>query len=365
MGNRIFNRIQLNVSKPGFSLVVDMELPSKGISVLYGPSGSGKTTVLRCIAGLERSPQALVQVGGQIWQDESAGVFLPTYRRSLGYVFQEASLFAHLDVAGNLEFARRRATPRMDGSPLLTPEFAIQTLGLSKLLHRRTTDLSGGERQRVAIARALATNPQILLLDEPLASLDEARRREVLPWLEQLGSELKIPMVYVSHATEEVTRLADTLVVLEQGRVMALGPVDTVLSQVEPVIRLGGETASLVTGRVISHDPQWHLSEIAFDGGTFWVPDAELQTGQWVRLRVLARDVSIATQAPSGSSIQNTVACTVAQILPDQQPAQALVRLDVSGTALWARLTRRAVQQLQLQPGMHVWAQVKAMALTQ
>lgn len=355
--------IHVHLDKPGFRLEVDVRLPQQGISVLFGPSGSGKTTLLRCIAGLERAPQGTICVHGETWQDTSRGVFVPTWKRPLGYVFQEASLFAHLDVAGNLEFARRRAAPASDGSPLLTVDFAVRTLGLEHLLHRRTTELSGGERQRVAIARALATNPSLLLLDEPLASLDEARRLEVLPWLERLRDELKIPMVYVSHATDEVIRLADTLLVLEQGKVQACGPLQDVMAATEPLVRLGGEVASLVVGQVAEHDAQWHLTEVRCGPGRFWLPDGNLVAGQTVRLRVQARDVSIATRLPQDVSIQNVVPCTLVAIQPDQHPAQALVRLDFAGTLLWARVTRRAVEQLALQPGQQVWAQVKAMAL--
>jgi molybdate transport system ATP-binding protein len=357
------HHIALQMHKPGFALDVDVQLPSQGISVLYGPSGSGKTTLLRCIAGLERGSRATVRIQGETWQDDAQGVFVPTWQRPLGYVFQEASLFAHLDVAGNLEFARRRATPPRQGSPLLTTEFAVRTLGLERLLHRRTPELSGGERQRVAIARALASNPHLLLLDEPLASLDEARRLEVLPWLERLRDELQIPMVYVSHAADEVIRLADTLVVLERGRVQACGPLREVLARTEPLIRMGGDVSSLVLGQVAGQDKTWHLTEVRLTGGSFWLPDTGLAIGQAVRLRVLARDVSVATRMPTDISIQNVVPCTVVGVQSDQHPAQALVQLDCAGTPLWARLTHRAVEQLGLQPGQAVWAQVKAMAL--
>lgn len=357
------NEIRVRLDKPGFSLRVDVQLPQQGITVLSGPSGSGKTTLLRCIAGLERAPQATIRIQGELWQDEGAGVFLPVWQRPLGYVFQEASLFAHLDVAGNLEFARRRAAPARQGSTLLTTEFAVRTLGLEHLMQRRTTDLSGGERQRVAMARALASNPQVLLLDEPLASLDDARRLEVLPWLERLRDELRIPMVYVTHASDELTRLADTVVVLEQGAVQACGPLQAVMSQTGPMVRFGGELACLVLGAVAEHDDAWHLTEVRFGGGSFWLPDSGLQRGEPVRLRVLARDVSVATRRPVDVSIQNVVPCQIAEILPDQHPAQALLRLDCAGTPLWARLTCRAVDQLALQPGQSVWAQVKAMSL--
>ncbi|RZJ17028.1 MAG: molybdenum ABC transporter ATP-binding protein, partial [Haliea sp.] len=218
--------MKLWLARPEFSLGVDLKLPARGITAVFGPSGSGKTTLLRCVAGLERANDALVRIGDEDWQDDSRGVFLPVWRRPLGYVFQEASLFDHLDVRGNLDYGRKRASE----DQAIALDAVIELLGIGHLLARRTSQLSGGERQRVAIARGLAAQPRILLLDEPLASLDHARRQEILPWLEKLRDELRIPMLYVTHSAAEVARLADTLVVLNQGKVVAAGPVAETLS---------------------------------------------------------------------------------------------------------------------------------------
>jgi len=358
------NHIRLRLPRPGFTLDVDLALPARGITVLFGASGSGKTTVLRCVAGLEQAAQAHVHIHGQLWQDDAQGVALPAWRRPVGYVFQEASLFDHLDVRANLAYAQKRAGRSAgQGQSLLALENAIALLGLEPLLHRRTQALSGGERQRVAIARALATQPELLLLDEPLAALDPARRQEVLPWLERLRDELHIPMLYVTHAVDEVVRLADTLVVLAQGRVQASGPAAQVLAQVDVPLRLGDDASTLLQAQVAELDVPWHLARLAFAGGSLWLADAGLAVGAAVRLRVLARDVSLATQAPAHTSIQNVLPCTVLAIADDSHPAQALVQLGCGPDRLLARVTRRSVHTLGLVVGQPVWAQVKALAL--
>ena len=227
--------VRLTLPRASFDLQVDLQLPVRGITVLYGASGSGKTSVLRCVAGLERARAARVVVAGEVWQDDAAQVFLPTHRRALGYVFQEASLFDHLDVRGNLHYGLRRA--RAPGAEL-TLHTAVQLLGIADLLGG-THQLSGGERQRVAIARALATSPRLLLLDEPMAALDAARRQDILPWLERMRDELRIPMLYVTHSADELARLADHLVVLERGRVRAQGAVQEVLSAIDSPVVVG------------------------------------------------------------------------------------------------------------------------------
>ena len=358
------NHIRLRLPRTGFTLDVDLALPARGITVLFGASGSGKTTVLRCVAGLEQAAQAHLRIGGQLWQDDAKGIALPAWRRPVGYVFQEASLLAHLDVRGNLAYAQKRAAKATGArQALLALETAIELLGLAPLLTRQTADLSGGERQRVAIARALATQPELLLLDEPLAALDPARRQEVLPWLERLRDELHIPMLYVTHSVDEVVRLADTLVVLSQGRVQANGAAAQVLAQVEVPLRLGDEASVLLHAQVAELDAHWHLARLAFAGGSLWLADAGLAVGTAVRLRVLARDVSLATQEPVHTSIQNVLPCTVLAIADDSHPAQALVQLACGTERLLARVTRRSVHTLGLAVGQPLWAQVKALAL--
>ena len=354
------NQVRITMNRPEFGLRADLQLPARGITMFFGSSGSGKTTLLRCAAGLERPQDALINIGGQTWQDDAHGIFLAPWRRPLGYVFQEASLFDHLDVRGNLLYAQKRAAA--DG-PDISLEHAIDLLGIAALLPRRTQQLSGGERQRVAIARALATRPRILLLDEPLASLDHARRQEILPWLEKLRDELHIPMLYVTHAADEVARLADTLVVLDRGQVAASGPVAQVLSRIDLPVVLGDDTGALLDATVAERDERWQLARVDFDGGSLWLRDSQLAIGRRVRVRVLARDVSIALHPPTGSSIQNLLACVVRDLAAGGHPSQVLLRLDCGASTLLARITARAAHGLELAPGKAVWAQVKSAAL--
>jgi len=358
--SEVRNRIRLQFARPPGGLEVDLSLPAAGITVVFGPSGSGKTTLLRCVAGLERGHNAMVCVAGKVWQDDSSNVYLPPWQRPVGYVLQEASLFEHLNVQGNLDYARTRATSHASA---LAPDAVIALLGIEGLLQRHTHQLSGGERQRVAIARALATQPQLLLLDEPLAAIDHARRQDILPWLERLRDELRIPMLYVTHSADEVARLADTLVVLDHGRVKAAGPVSQVLSQIDSPVILGEDAGVLLTGVIDQRDAAWHLARVAFQGGKLWLRDSGLAFGAPARLRVLARDVSIATEPPHHTSIQNILPCTVQAIAPDTHASQVLVQLACGNAVLLARVTARSADTLQLAPGKSVWAQVKSVAL--
>jgi len=352
--------LQLDLARADFQVSVDVQLPAHGITVIYGPSGCGKTTLLRCVAGLEPSARGRVQVGHEIWQDDANQVRLPTHQRAVGYVFQEASLFDHLDVAGNLAYGLQRSRNHASDTVL---QQALALLGIGHLLQRRSHELSGGERQRVAIARALVTQPRLLLLDEPLAALDHARRQEVLPWLEKLRDDLNIPMLYVTHAVDEVARLADTLVVMNAGRIQANGPVAEVLTQADLPVVLGEDAGALLTGIVLSIDTPWHLAQVGFAGGALWVRDSGLQVGQTVRLRVLARDVSVTLAEATQTSIQNHVPCVVDAITPEAHPSQILLRLRCGDSVLLARVTARGAHELGLQVGMPVWAQVKSVAL--
>ena len=357
------NQITLHLQRPAFNLDVDISLPSQGITAVFGASGSGKTSLLRCVAGLERPSPGLVRMGGQIWQD--AHTFLPTWRRPLGYVFQEASLLEHLTVQGNLHFGLRRSGQRQaDQTPL---QEAIELLGIGHLLKRKVQDLSGGERQRVAIASALAMQPSVLLLDEPLAALDTARRQDILPWLERLRDEVRIPMLYVTHALDEVLRLADHLLLLEKGKLADSGPVAQVLGRSAANLASGDDLGVLLHAQVQEFDPAWHLMRVGFPGGSLWVKDKVLAVDAPVRIRVLARDISLAVGAPPVSSIQNLLPVTVLEIRPDAHASQCLVTLccgsGEDASVLWARITARAAHTLGLRPGIAAWAQVKAAAL--
>lgn len=353
-------QIRLRLPRAHYILDVDMRLPASGITVLYGHSGSGKTSVLRCVAGLERAGHARVGLGAEVWQDDEAKRFVPPYRRPIGYVFQEASLFEHLDVCGNLHYGRKRV--REAGAARML-QSAIDLLGIAHLLRRRVAQLSGGERQRVAIARALATMPRLLLLDEPLAALDGPRRQEILPWLEKLRTELDLPMLYVTHSTDELTRLADYLVVMEQGKVNAAGPVHAMLSSIDARWTMGEEAGALLDGVIAQRAPAWHLVRVDFSGGALWLRDEGLAVGHRVRLRVLARDVSLTTIEPAHTSIQNHFPCVVESIGGDTHPSQAMLRLQCGSSTLLARITRRALADLALRPGSPAWAQVKTVAL--
>ncbi len=281
-----------------------------------------------------------MRVGDEVWHDTSAGRFVPTWQRSIGYVFQEPSLFEHLDVRGNLEYGRRRSRGAAAPGALDT---AVDLLGIGSLMARRAHELSGGERQRVAIARAIAGNPRVLLLDEPLASLDHARRQEVLPWLERLRDELALPMLYVTHAVEEVARLADTLIVLEQGRVQSAGPVEQVLAAMDTPLMAGDDAGVLLMGRIEQRDSRYHLALVGFAGGSLWLRDPGLDVGHAVRVRVLARDVSLTLREPLDTSIQNHWFGEVESISPDAHPSQVLVRARCGASSLAARITMRAV----------------------
>lgn len=362
--NSIHLQIQLNRS--AFMLDVDLQLPGQGITAIFGASGSGKTTLLRAVAGLEKNQQGRIQIGAHIWQDTQQGIDLPTWQRPLGYVFQESSLLPHLTVSDNLNFGLKRAlkasgNAQPDAAKAL--QASIELLGIGNLLQRMPDQLSGGERQRVAIARAIAMQPQLLLMDEPLASLDAARRQEIFPWLSKLRDELKMPMLYVTHSADEVARLADHLVVLDKGNVKAQGPVSTVLTQVVNPVVVGEDAGALIAGHIGRVDTQWHLSRIDFEGGCVWMRDAGLPVGKAVRIRILARDVSLATSEPQNTSIQNQLLGTIQSITPDAHPSQVMVVLKCGAEEVMARVTKRAVDELGLQVGQPVWAQVKSVAL--
>lgn len=359
-------KLSLTLARPSFMLSAALTLPASGITVLFGPSGSGKTTLLRCVAGLERASGS-VAVGPHVWQDDARHRFVPTHKRDLGYVFQEASLFEHLNVQANLRYGVSRI-----GSPTAkaTLDKAIDLLGIGHLLNRKPATLSGGERQRVAIARALALEPALLLLDEPLASLDSQRKQDVLPWLEKLRTELHTPMLYVTHAMDELTRLADHVVMLHNGQVCGQGPLQEVLATTSVAAIFGNHAGAVLGGVVREHDEVYQLTSIGIgthdtdDGARIWVRSQHLDIGASVRLHIHANDVSLSLQEPTASSIQNKLQGVVEAIEPDTHPAHAIVRLRHQQQAVLSRVTQRAVANLGLQVGMSVWCQIKSVALT-
>ena len=356
-------KARFRLSYPGnqaqaFALDVDVTMPGDGITAIFGHSGSGKTTFLRCVAGLEKPDLGELEVKGDIWQSRTS--FKPTHKRPLGYVFQESSLFPHLTAKGNLDYAIKRSDQPFSSNLY---DRVLSVMGITHILPRYPAQLSGGERQRVAIARALLIQPRLLLMDEPLASLDSARKQEILPYLERLRSGFDIPIFYVSHSMDEVAHLADHVLVLEQGKLVAQGKLAEVFSRIDLPLCFGEETGVIITGEVAERDSRWHLVRVAFNGGELWVRDGGDALHQPVRLRVLARDVSLALASHPDTSIVNRLAAEVVEISPDQDEAMALVRLKCGAEYLIARLTQKSVHQLQLQPGKRVWAQIKSVAV--
>jgi molybdate transport system ATP-binding protein len=350
--------LRVALARPQFSLEVDCEVATRGITGLFGPSGSGKTTLLRCIAGLERRARARIVFDDEIWQD--ADHFVPPHRRRIGYVFQESSLFAHLDVRGNLEFGLRRVPP---AERHLRFDEAVTLLDLERLLPQRAPQLSGGERQRVAIGRALLTNPRLLLMDEPVSSLDQRSKADILPHLERLRDRSAIPIIYVSHALGEVMRLADHLLLLEAGRVRAAGPLQEMLARSDLPLRHYEDGGSIFDAIVEEHDDRYHLSYVRIGAGRLAVARRSLAVGQRLRVRIDARDVSLALKVPELTSILNILPARVVDLSAGEDPAQILVRLEAGGEPLLARITRRSAAELDITPGTQLFAQVKGVAL--
>lgn len=350
---------RFRVDRNDFAVDVDLTLPGSGVTALFGPSGSGKTTCLRAMAGLERAAEGLFALGDMVWQDESRGYFVPAHKRALGMVFQEASLFPHLSVRGNMEFGQKRASTA--GKQFALPEFA-ELLAISHLLERMPAQLSGGERQRVAIARALLAAPRILLMDEPLAGLDHRRKLEILPYLERLHRELAIPVIYVSHAPDEVARLADHLVLLNDGKVIASGPLNSVLSRIDLPATFADDAGIVVEAIVAEHEAD-DLTRLEFPGGHIHVSRRGESPGTRLRCRILARDVSLALVPQTQSSILNCVNALVVDLATTNTPGQILVRLDVAGAPLLARITKRSANRLDIRPGLALRAQIKSVAL--
>ncbi len=348
---------RFKIQRRDFLLDVDLSFPSSGITAIFGPSGCGKTTLLRACAGLERCSEGYFRLGSLIWQTPE--LFTPAHRRSLGYVFQDAGLFAHLNVKRNLEYAVKRV-PKSEGK--LTMQRAIEWLDIGSLLERRADQLSGGERQRVEIARALAASPRILLMDEPLSALDMPRKQEIMPYLESLHDELDIPVLYVSHAPDEVGRLADHLILLDKGRVVASGAASELYTRLDLPLAHEEDAAAIIDARVAEHDKAFDLTYLEFPGGRFAVAGKEIAIGQTVRLRVAARDVSLTLEHQSGTSILNIFPASIEELIPEGG-AQVTLRLTISGVPLLARVTRKSAALLNLTPGGQVYAQVKSVAL--
>lgn len=352
-------KLDFKLNRGEFSLAVQLELPNQGVTALFGRSGSGKTTLLRCIAGLEKSAQGNLVFDGQVWQ--GARAFLPVHQRPIGYVFQEASLFPHLKVTANLLYGFKRIKAEQKK---LQPDEVIDLLGIESLLERYPDQLSGGQRQRVAIGRALLTSPKLLLMDEPMASLDTTSKAEILPFLEKLRGQLALPIIYVSHALEEVTRLADHLVLLEQGQVIGEGELQNLLTDPNlPFIQTTSASSVLRTTTVqaATHDG---LTELKLGNQPIFISQANLIEGQLARVRVMASDVVLALTPPTETSLLNCLTACILDFQPDLNTSQVLVRLEIAKQTLLARVSKRSVERLNLKENQLVYALIKGLALS-
>ena len=353
---------RFDVHYASFHLNVGLDLPASGITVLFGPSGSGKTTLLRCLAGLERASDGFIQFGNDVWQDETKGFCLPLYNRPIGYVFQEPRLFPHYSVRSNLLYGYKRISSE---ERRISIEQVVDILGIGHLLERRIHKLSGGEQQRVAIGRALLTSPKLLLLDEPLTSLDIQRKQEILPFIRRLHEVLRIPVIYVSHAISEILQLADRVVLMKQGQLIGTGALNEVLTSLD----LRGSFGLLRAGAVLdatvaSHEPQYGLTRLEFKGQFLFVPLQSEAIGQSVRVHILSSDVSLVVgRTDSPTSVLNILEGTIVEIR-EMDRSSVDVLLDI-GTPLVASITQKSFAILGLKAGQRVYAHIKAVALNE
>lgn len=345
----------LHLQRGKFSLPVDLHIPTLGISAFLGASGTGKTSLLRAIAGLDVHAGAVIRYGDVIWQDASH--FVPTHRRQIGYVFQEENLFPHLSVMGNLQYAIKRAR-----SPETLINHVIQQLELERLLPRQPQHLSGGERQKVAIARAVLSQPGLLLMDEPLAAVDEAFKHSFLPRFKRLMQELGIPVIYISHSSAEIVQVADNLVYFSAGQAPICAATNSLLTDLQHPLAQRADAESLLEAEVRGYESEYGLYTLDFSGIRLLVGGSQLQFGQRVRLRIVAQDVSVTLMTPEYSSILNILPATVLDISPCGA-TQHTILLQVGGQRILARITRKSTAMLQLEPGSAVYAQIKSVAV--
>lgn len=350
--------IRARKRRDGFALDVAIDVSAPGVVALFGRSGCGKTTLVNIVAGLLRADEAHVEIDGVTL--EGAGTYLPAEQRRIGYVFQDARLFPHLDVMANLRYGEKRAR---DGGRRITLDLVAPMLGLEPLLSRRVHQLSGGERQRIALGRALLSQPRLLLLDEPLASLDAARREEVLPYLEKLRDELAIPIIYVSHQFEEVLRLATHVVLMDRGKVLSQGSLDDLSLHPELRAIVGSDgVGAVLRGVVEAVDGGTGLASVRIGSNVLQLNLRAARAGSPVRVQLLARDIILATSRPENLSVRNVLTGTVERIVADDEDTD-LVYVDIGGSAVLARVTRAASISLALRTGTPVWVLVKTVSI--
>jgi molybdate transport system ATP-binding protein len=352
--------LKVRISKKLANFELDTEFDSdSGVTALFGRSGSGKTTLVNVIAGLVRPDRGAIEVNGECLFDSARGIDVPVERRRVGYVFQEGRLFPHLTVRGNLNYGYELAGA---DERYVALDKVVELLGLERLLERRPANLSGGEKQRVAIGRALLASPRVLLMDEPLASLDNLRKGEILQYIERLHHEITVPIVYVTHAVDEILRLAEVVVLMAGGRVISTGKASEIMGRPELRAHAGiFEGGTVIDAKVLAHDLAYDLTTLEFAGGQLTVPGVDALVGEPIRIRIRARDVSLALTRPADISVLNVLEGRVTEVSAEQGPS-ANVRVDVGGVMLVARVTRYSVARLELGAGREVYALIKAVS---
>ncbi len=355
----------LKLQRGSFDLDAELQLPNRGISGIFGDSGCGKTTLLRCLAGLERADSGFVKMKGEPWQTSAEGhgqeIFLEPYHRPVGFVFQDARLFTHMSVEENLLYGFRR---QQHQSPWISLDDVVELLAIGGLLQRRVHHLSGGERQRIAIGRALLVQPELLLLDEPLAALDRNRKREIMPFLERMHRELEIPIIYVSHSLSEITSLVDHLVLMERGKTVAAGPLAEMLTRLDMPLADDMDATTVISGTVARMEQRYKLMAVATAFGELLIPQGDMAIGDSVRLKIQARDVSLCLQRPEQTSIINIFPATIVELDPSHE-CHVNVRLQAGGVHLLSRVSHLSLERLELEVGKQLFVQVKGIAMEQ
>lgn len=348
---------EFHITKNDFNLDINIIIPSEGITAIFGPSGSGKTTLLRAIAGLDQHKGSVVKIKNDIWQENK--LFIPPHQRSIGFVFQEDSLFPHLNVSKNIEYGYKRASKN---SSQISIQQITQILKINHLLERLPFQLSGGEKQRVGIARALAASPKLLLMDEPLASLDINLKREILSYISRIHREFKTPIIYVSHSPTEIAYLSHHLIILDSAHIVASGPTQELLTRIDLPLALDQDASAVIEAKVRQHDDKYKLTHLQFNNNEIKITRNSAKVGEIIRLRILARDVSLSLTYPSQTSILNIFPATVRE-MTNLPSSQVLLQLRIGEASILSRISLKSAMELQLKPGVKVYAQVKSVAL--
>lgn len=352
-------KFRFRLPRGDFNLEMDTEIPGHGVTAFFGRSGSGKTSLLRCLAGLESPPEAFLSVKGKIWHDSDKNVFVPPYQRAIGYVFQEGALFPKMTVQKNLLFGNQRTPKNLRKANF---ERVVRLLGLNMLLSRLPVFLSGGEKQRVAIGRALLNHPQLLLMDEPMASLDQTHKKEILPYLENLHKNFNIPILYITHDQEEMVRISNYLVIIDKGKITAQGEIGDILTRIDLPLARENEAASIIDAEVMEHDTTYYLTKLTFPGGDLFVNWLNRDKGSHLRLRILAKDVSVSLEYPQKSSIINILPAVV-EDMQIHGRGRLMLRLNIRGIRILSRITQKSQHLLDLNIGDTVFAEIKSVAL--